>query len=228
MLNKKAIILGVFALLAITTTNAAYKEVSCSSDPLFEQYSCNQCFNWWEQAIWSNIWFLNDKWVNNNDNKQILYKDEQDMPSMKSINNTTWKQIPDSENFWEYTSDMDKYYSDEQLWYVLPWKTSVDWLESKQWYAYNLESTDAKKWDPVWVLVYSIAIHNIQWENNVQIKSIKHNECVLFSSATEKNDTPVVKTKPKKLPQTWPQEILLLILAMILAFGVVKFTKKSS
>jgi hypothetical protein len=52
---------------------------------------------------------------------------------------------------------------------------------------------------------------------------------VLFTSATEKTEevAPIVE-KPKKLPQTWPEHILLLILAMILAFGVVKFTQKRS
>ncbi len=228
MFNKKIVGLWIIALFSVITTNAAYQEVSCSSDPLFEQYSCNQCFNWWEQTVGSNIWFLNDKWVNNNDNKQILYKAEQNMPSMKSINETTWKQIPDSENFWKYTSELDKYYSDEDAGYILPAKKSVSWLESSEWYAYNLESTNAKKWDPVWLLVYSIAVHNIEWEDNIQVKTIKHNECVLFTSGTQKDTVVPTVEKPKKLPQTWPQEILLLILAMILAFGVVKFTHKKS
>jgi len=229
MFNKKALSLWVLALLAVSGTNAAYKEVSCSTDPLFEQYSCNQCFNWGEQSVGSNIWFLNDKWVNNNDNAQVLYKDEQDMPTMKSINGTVWKQIPDSEKFWEYTDELNKYYSEEEGAYILPWKKSVSWLQSAEGYAYNLESTNAKKWDPVWVLVYTIAVHNMQTEDDIDVKPVKHNECVLFTSWSNKTETssPAVK-KPKKLPQTGPEHILLLILAMILAFGVVKFTQKRS
>jgi len=65
-------------------------------------------------------------------------------------------------------------------------------------------------------------------QKNVQVKTIKHNECVLFTSATQKEVTPTAIKKTTKLPQTWPQEILLLILAMILAFWVVKFTHKKS
>ena len=229
MFNRKALSLWVLALLAFSTSSAAYQEVSCSTDPLFEQYSCNQCFNWGEQVVGSNIWFLNDKWVNNNDNAQILYKDEQDMPSMKSINETTWTQLPDAEKFWEYTEDLNQYYSEEEWGYILPWHESVSWLQSAEGYAYNLESTNAKKWDPVWVLVYSIAVHNIEGENDVQVEAIKHNECVLFTSWSEKTEPELpVTEEPKKLPQTGPEHILLLILAMILAFGVVKFTQRKS
>ncbi len=228
MFNKKALGLGVLALLAISTTSAAYQEVSCSSDPLFEQYSCNQCFDWWEQKVWDNIWLLNDKWVNNNDNRQILYKDEQDMPSMKSINETTWTQIPDADKFWEYTNELEQYYSEEEDGYILPWQTSVNWLQSAEWYAYRLESTNAKKWDPVWLLVYTIAVHNINWTDDVEVEAIKHNECVLFKSASEQTEWPVTPEEPKKLPQTGPEHILLLILAMILAFWVIKFTQRRS
>jgi len=230
MFNKKALSFWVLALLAFSTSSAAYQEVSCSTDPLFEQYSCNQCFNWGEQVVGSNIWFLSDKWVNNNDNAQILYKDEQDMPSMKSINETTWNQLPDAEKFWEYTEELNQYYSEEEGGYILPWQESVDWLQSAEGYAYNLESTNAKKWDPVWVLVYTLAVHNIEGENDVQVEAIKHNECVLFTSGSDKTEEPALPAteEPKKLPQTGPEHILLLILAMILAFGVVKFTQKRS
>jgi hypothetical protein len=71
------------------------------------------------------------------------------MPSMKSINETTWNQIPDAEKFWKYTSELEQYYSDEEDGYILPAKKSVNWLESEEGYAYNLESTNAKKGDPV-------------------------------------------------------------------------------
>ncbi len=230
MLNKKALGLAALALFAFSSSvSAEYKEISCSSDPLFEQYSCNQCFDWGAQKAWANIGFLNDIWKNDNDNKQILYKDEQVMPVMNSINKTVWEQIPSSENFWEYTKELEKYYNSDEDGYILPAKTSVSWLQSKEGYAYNLKSTNAKKGDPVWLLVYTIKVHNIEWQDNIKVEPMVHKECVLFKSASSvKTEAPVVKQKPKKLPKTWPEDILLLILAMILAFGVLKFSRKNS
>jgi hypothetical protein len=42
------------------------------------------------------------------------------MPSMKSINETTWNQLPDAEKFWEYTDELNQYYSEEEGGYILP------------------------------------------------------------------------------------------------------------
>lgn len=225
----KKLLLTTTLLAVVTPWFAAYEEVECSTDPVFNQYSCNQCFNWWEKVEWDNLWLLKDLWMNVTDVDKILYKEEQIDPEMINLDkeNVNWIQLPNSNDFWTYTDEFNALYSESEEWYVLPAWKSVTWIKSKLSSVFNLEKNTAEKWSNIGLLVYYIYTHNILKDWEIDIDNTEHKECVLFKSwgAAKK----VVAPAPKKLPQTGPAEyiLLLLFLSMILGFWILKFKTKS-
>lgn len=223
-------LLAIFTLCAIATPSfAAYEEVECSTDPVFSEYSCNQCFEWGTKMEWDKLGLLTDLWANVTDVKKILYKEEQKDPQMVNLDSTnvTWSQVPDTDKFWEYTDEFNALYSDTDFGYILDAGKSITWLKSSLSHAFSLDKNTAPSWSNIGMLIYSIVSHNIlaSWEVSMD-NSNEHLECVLFKSW----DTAevIVPETPKKLPQTGPAEyLLLMILAMALGFGVLKFRTKS-
>jgi LPXTG-motif cell wall-anchored protein len=67
--------------------------------------------------------------------------------------------------------------------------------------------------------------------NEVAIDQIEHRECVLFKSGVP-STTPapiVVENAPvKKLPQTGPEHILLVLIALLLGLGLFGLKRKNS
>lgn len=222
-------ILVLTSLLTITVPSfAAYNEIDCSSNPVFTQNACNQCFDGWIKVQWDHLGLLTDLWMNVTDVKKILYKEEQVDPEMINLSsgNVQWIQTPSSDGFWEYTEEFNKLYSDAEEWYVLDAGKSVNRIKSSLPSAYKLEKNVAEKWTNIGLLVYPITTHNILADGEITIDNAEYKECVLFKSW----ETPVVEkvVEPKKLPKTGPSEyILLVILAMILGFGILKFRTKS-
>lgn len=217
--------LALFLVLWVSSINVWYsynQEVECSSDSVFSEYSCTQCFDGWEKSEWAYISLLSDDWENVSGVSKVLYTEQQKMPIMHNLTgDASWSQTPSSEDFWSYTEDFENLYSEEQLGYVLQPGQSVKWLESNLSYAYSLDTNTASKGENIWLLVYSILSHNILDSGEVSMNTEPHNECVLYKSGDENDVTP---TTPETLPQTGPAEfLLLLILAMILGFGIVRF-----
>jgi len=226
MFKKLLIITSLLAV--ITPSFAAYEEVECSTDEVFNQYSCNQCFKWGSKVEWDNLWLLNDIWMNVTDVSKILYKEEQIDPEMINLNtdNVNWIQSPSSTDFWTYTDEFNALYSDLEEGYVLPSGKSITWIKSKLSSVYTLEKNTAAKDSNIGLLVYPISTHNILADGEITIDNTEHNECVLFTSGEAAEE--IVPQEPKKLPQTGPAEyILLLILSMILGFRILKFKAKA-
>ncbi|MDD2907844.1 MAG: hypothetical protein PHH98_04330 [Candidatus Gracilibacteria bacterium] len=221
MLKK---ILTVSLLLAsFSYTHADTKEVECSTDPVFAEYSCNQCFDGGSKEQGGFIGLLTDIWSNTSESDKILYKEQQEMPEMVNLNTSKveWSQTPDSKDFWEYTPEFEAVFSTEQDGYVLGAGKSLTWLKSKLGYAYKLDKNETAKDENIGLLIYPILSHTLLANGELGMSNTPHNECVLYKSAA--GVAPVV-TPPKTLPQTGPAEyFLLLILAMILGFGIVRF-----
>lgn len=230
---KKSILVATL-LLSATATNTywAYEEVNCSSKAVYSEYSCTQCFNWWEVSKWTNISFLDDLWVNDTWVKKIMYKEEQTMPVMTALNWSEIKKVPNSDSFWEYTSEFNELLDSSLDWYVLPaWKT-ISWLKSAFWAWFMVDKTPAK-WQDVWILVYNITSHNILESGEVATNNTPHKECVVYTS-WENTVPPVVeqpKPEPKPVPEkmtevkTWP-EMYFLILLMAFALSLVVMNRK--
>lgn len=225
---KKVLVSSLIVSMFMSTVSfvsAWYEELDCSSDPVFSEYSCSQCFDWWEKGQNSYIWNLDDVWKNFSSVDQVMYKELQKFPEMMNLNTSkvSWDQTPSSEWFWSYTEEFNSLYDEDKAWYVLKAWNEVTWVKSKLGSAYHLSKNEAAKSSNIWLLVFSITSNNILEDGEISVDDWVHKECVLYKSGDEKT---VKKEKPKELPKTWPEQFfLLLILAMVLAFGVLRFRK---
>jgi LPXTG-motif cell wall-anchored protein len=212
---KKILLSSVILLSLITSSVSAwYEEIACDA-LVFSENSCTQCFDGWVKSEESNLGLLTDVWTNKTSNPMYMLKWENSLENsveMIPLNGAVWLYEPTKENFWEYTSKLDSLDSDGWF-YTLEGGQSVDWIESKLGYSIKLNKSSEKGSD-IGLLKYSLKVH--MDNNGSPIEStISHNECVLFKSA----EAPLVQTEeaPKQLPQTWPQEVLLLLLAIMLS-----------
>jgi len=229
-MNKKFLLF--LSILLTTSIVNAYEEVDCSSNNQFSKYNCSQCFDWGSINKSKGIWFLDDIWVNNSLNDALMYKEEQKMPVMYSLDekNVVFTMQPSEEDFWEYTTDLESFYSETEGWYVLPSWKSVSWIRSKIWNEIILEKNNLPAWENIGMLVFSILTHNILSDGSITTEDVPHNECVLFTSwnwwnlqEDLKKETlekePEINDKDMTKVTTWPEHyLLLLILAMLIWF----------
>jgi len=222
-------ILVLISLLAIATPSfAAYEEIECSTDTVFSENSCNQCFDWGTKVQWGYLGLLSDLWMNVTDIQKIVYTEEQVDPEMINLDssNVSWTQTPSSENFWEYTDEFEALYSETEEGYILDAGESVNWIKSAWSNAYQLAKNTASEWSNIGLLVYPISTHNILEDGEITINNSEHRECVLFKSWEASEEE--VPEEPKKLPETGPAEfILLLVAAMLLGLWIMKFRTRS-
>lgn len=230
MKTNKLIAFAIAFWLTLQWVWAAYTEIECNSDPVFAQNTCNQCFNGWEKGEGEAFGFINDIFINKTTNPKLLYKEEQTMPSLINLwgDKTAWSQTPSSEGFWQYTKDFETMFSTGQEAYVIwAWK-QVSRIESKAWSAYKLDKNSVARGQNIGLLVFSVISHDLV-NNEVSIDTIEHKECVLFKSWVP-TQTPVQVTidQPvKRLPQTGPEHILLVLVALLLGlwlFGLKRRT----
>lgn len=185
---KKLIILSIGVFLFLTLdANRGYEKVDCSVSPTFWLNSCDACFNWWEITTSSNISFLDDIWVNSSDSSRLMYKEEQVMPEMKSLNGSVFTKNPNDDTFWEYTEELESLYKEEFERYVLPPSSQVSWIKSSLWASYNFSSLP-NKWEEAWILTFDIKSHNISSEWNVDVEAMNYRECVLYTSWSDKSE----------------------------------------
>jgi hypothetical protein len=229
----KILLVTVISTMSVASVSA-YEKVECSADPVFNVNSCNQCFTGESQAEWANLGFLKDEWDNSTTTDKILYKEEQEMPIMQNLSPdlVTWKENPTKENFWKYTDDFNKLYNEEEEGYILAKGKKSVWLESNKWFAYSLTKNKEEEWKNIGLLVYPIASHDIVANGEINPDADIHKECVLFKSSKEVIKEEVVtkeevKTPVKKLPKTGPEHYILLLLAMVLGFVILKMRKKA-
>ncbi len=224
-----AFVLGTLLFSFVPSSQAAYTELNCNSNPEFAANSCNQCFDGGTVAQGDNKGLLTDLWENTSTAGQVLFKEEQEMPTMIPFNGATWTQVKASEDiaFWNYTEALDALYNEDALGYVLDAGDSVIWLESSLGSAYELTSNSAEAGKSVGILAYDLTTHQMDADGTPALDGVKHRECVLFTSGNSTPVTPVNPEPPKELPQTGPEHILLGFVALLLAFGFMKFRKRA-
>lgn len=210
----KKVLLSMFIALATTSTAfAGYSEVNCSTDLVFEENSCTQCFDWGAKSVWDSLGLLTDVWSNWTSKDMYMLKGENELTDsveMLGLNGADWSYEPTKDGFWEYTPALEELSHDEWF-YTLETGKTVDWIQSKLWYSIKLNSS-AGEWENIWLLKYTLNVHlDDNWVPAEATTS--HSECVVFKS----NDWTPKAEGPKTLPQTWPQEVLLLLLSLILA-----------
>jgi len=224
---KKLLLLSVITLNLANIANWEYTSVDCSSNAVFWENSCNQCFYWWELKVWDTLSFLDDVWNNETTNRKIMYKEEQKMPVLKPLNWAEFSKKPNDDTFWEYTSEFEALKDKEFDGYVLPAWQKVSWLKSSMWAAYKLDK-ESNNWDYAWILIYDIVSHDIleSWEVNMDAKT--HRECVAFKAwvwvaktpTTPKAPTAPEEPKPKQEEmtkvKTGPEKYLIVLMLSFL------------
>lgn len=218
-----SVMLSCFAVNSVVNADT-YTEISCNTDPVFAQNSCQQCFDGWVKWKDSTVGGLSDLWVNDAGIARVMYEDIQEMPNMVALNGAEWSEDKVDDKFWKLTDEVKALFNKDHQWFLLDAWKSVNWIETTEWSSYLLAKNPAEKWANIWLLVYTITTNPILENWEVSTDTNVHKECVLFKSG----DAPVVPTKgkPKELPKTWPEQfLLLLILAMFLAFGILRFKK---
>ncbi|MFK7780281.1 MAG: hypothetical protein QM490_03960 [Candidatus Gracilibacteria bacterium] len=221
-------LLVFISLLMITLPSfSAYNEIECSTNPIFSENSCNQCFDGNSKIEGDHLGLLSDLWMNVTDVAKILYKEEQVDPEMVNLDpaNVSWVQTPTANGFWEYTDELDALYSDMEEGYVLEAGSMVTWIKSSLSHAYKLDTNTAIEGTDIGLLVYPMTTHNILADGEITIDNTVHNECVLFTSGRAEEIEEVVV---ERLPETGPAEFMLLIIvAMILGFGFLQLRARS-
>jgi len=232
MKTNKLITWAIIFWLTLQSVAAAYTEVECNSDPAFAQNTCNQCFNWWEKWQGEAFGFINDIFINKTANPKLIYKEEQAMPSMINLwgDKTSWSQTPNSEDFWQYTKDFETVFSTWQEAYVVwAWK-QVNRIESKTWYAFKLDKNTVARGQNIGMLIFSVISHDLV-NNEVSIDTIEHKECVLYKSwvpSTTPTKVVIENTPVKRLPQTWPEHILLVFIALLLGLWLFGLKRRAN
>lgn len=220
---KKVLLSSIITLVLVSTASAGYNEVSCDTDSVFAENSCSQCFDGGVKAEWANLGLLTDVWSNDTSKVMYMLKWENslgDSVRMISLNGAAWSYEPTKDNFWEYTTALEALPHDEGFYTLAAWK-SIDWIQSKLGYSIKLNKSSAKGQNS-WLLKYTLNVHVD--DNGIPAEATtSHSECVLFKSAAAS-----ATSVPKKLPQTWPQEVLLLLLALLLAGGLFFVSKRKA
>jgi hypothetical protein len=208
-----------------------YVEVACDKE-FFTANACNQCFDWGKKATAEKITGLTDSWTNPNTTEQVIYKDEQKMPEFVNLGwaNTSWLTNPeDSSIFYKYSDELA--WTDSATWsgkqeFLLEWSKTTPFLESDLGASYTLQSTDKVEWDAVWLLKFQINYHDTD-ATAKESEAKAHTECVAYYAGTP---APVVAAPvtPQEVTQvkTGPESLVLILVALLLSFGLLKYRKK--
>jgi len=216
-------------LITVSTAWAAYSGIECSSDAVFAENSCIQCFDGWAKALWTDLGLLTDVWANGTSAPMYMLKQENELTNsveMLPLNGAAWSYEPSQDSFWEYTTALEELTHDEGFYTLEAWK-SVDWIQSKLGYSIKL-NTSAPEGQNVGLLKYTLNVH-IDDKGTPAEATTSHTECVLFKSAAAAVVTPVptvTPEEPKVLPKTGPQEVLLLLLSLLLAWALFFVSRK--
>ena len=162
-----------------------------------------------------------------------MFKEEQTMPIMHSLNNSKLTKNPNTDAFWEYTAEFEALEDNEFYGYVLPAGQRVSWLKSSLWASYLVEQTPAK-WQNVWMLVFDVMSHNILADGEIAMNDTPHKECVLYKSGESyvppvaERPTPEPTPEPEKMTQvqTGP-ELYFLVLIMSFLMGIIVMNRKT-
>lgn len=227
-------ILSLWALIAFAFTTqatfAAVQTVECTSDGAFWVNSCDQCFTTDPVKQGETVGLLTDEWENTTTGKQVMYKEEQEMPKMLSLNLAEWSELKAgaSFDFWQFTPELEALYSEDEGGYVLDAGQKVTWIESTIGSAYKLD-VPAPQGQNTGLLTYDVALHDIGADGIPEVEPRNHRECVLIKSAAAATpETPVTPETPTELPQTGPEHVILGLVALLLGAGIFVVTRKKA
>jgi len=207
-----------------------YEKVACDKE-FFIQNTCSECFAGWNKNIWEKITSLNDSWTNPNTTEQIIYSDEQTFPELVNLwgDTTKWLTSPeDNTKFWKISQEIiwnDSKTGSGRQEFILEWWKTVNLYESDLWATYTVDSTDKKEWEPIGLLKFPLAYHNIDatWNEG---EKMNHTECVAYYAGAPVVAPAQVQPEATKV-KTGPQSLILILMALILSFFFLRLRKKA-
>ncbi len=222
------------SVTATSTSLGEYQTVSCDSNPLFSQNSCNQCFQGGTVKTGERLTGIFDNWINETSGVVTAYEDEQTHPTMMSIGTSKWVATPaDEANLWIHSSDVTWTPAGSRKSFLLTAGQKIRFWESDLGAGYTLESTSQKHGDVVGMIRFPIVYHAIDMTTANEGAATTHYECVTFTLdqptvATPDTPTPTTTPPPEATKtETGPAETLLLIVAaFFIAFGLMFSLRK--
>lgn len=224
------------ATTASSVTSAGeYKEVACSTDAIFGQNSCDQCFEGRAVKVGERLSGLSDSWTNNTSNYLIAVKDEQKTPNMVSFDSTWTPTSADESKMWKSSPQISWIpgTNGKEEFQLLP-GSKVTFYETDLGAGFTLASSNKKNGDTIGLLRFPVVYYTMDMATVTRSSSATtHYECVKYTlDAPKAPETP--KETPKKpvtpeqtKTETGPTETLILIVAaFFIAFGLMISLRK--
>lgn len=235
---------------AATTTSAAisageYKEVACSSDAIFGQNTCDQCFTGRSVKVGERLTGLSDNWTNSTSNVLIAVKDEQKTPNMVAFDSVWTPTSADESKMWKSSAEIiwtpnPSTNKDE---FQLISGQKVKLMETDLGAGFTLTSSTKKGGETIGLLRFPVTYYTMDMSTVTRSTTpTTHYECVKYTldapastSTSITPGTPATPADPKKPTpvtpktevETGPTETLVLIIAaFFIAFGLMLSLRK--
>lgn len=223
---------------AASTNKGEYTEVACTTDPVFAQNSCNQCFTGGSVKIGEKKTDLFDNWSNTTAGTLVAYKNEQKIPEMVSFDSKWVPASADESKMWKNTSDV--------IWlpgtdskgdsFMLLAGEKKKFLQTDLGAGFTLESSNRKNGEIAGLLKFPVVYRTLDMNTAVaSTEATTHYECVTYTLDKPAEVTPPKPTPKKPTPpavtktKTGPAETLVLIVvAFFIAFGLMISLRKRS
>lgn len=221
------------AVNATSTRNGEYKEVACTSDVIFSQNSCNQCFIGSEVSVGEKKTDLFDNWKNpSSDTIFTAIKSEQKLPELISFGSTWVPSNADASKIWTFHTDVSEGFVPNNgiEEFILSPNQEVRFYQTSLGAGYTLESTTKNNGDVVGMLKFPVVYYSQNLSGEKSSTSQTHYECVAYPlKKVEPTPAPNTPETPKEITktETGPAETLVLIIAaFFIAFGLMISLRK--
>lgn len=237
--------LCIMTASSYAATNTAlpgeYSSVDCGSQKFFTDNTCSLCFEGQTVKVWQRLTGLFDTWTNTSGWVQVMYKDEQIMPTLVNLgasSNTKWSPVPsDPTKMWVYTPEIVWMSSTVSPWkqeYLLGSGQKVKFIQQDLGAWYSLLSTDAKAWDYIGMAKFPLYYRDRNIQASTDSDKQAHFECVAYkfdktTSVTpnpKDPSTPIEPTTGMTKAETGPEEMILIAAAFFIAFGLMFSLRK--
>ena len=221
------------AVTATSINAGEYTEVACSSDPIFGQNSCGQCFVGRGVKVGERLTGLADNWKNTTSNYLIAVRDEQKTPNMVSYDSVWTPSSSDESKMWKNSSAITWIpgTSGKDEFQLLP-DQKVTFMETDLGAGFTLTSSQKKHGETVGLLRFPVVYYTMDMTTVTRSATAEtHYECVKYT--LDNPTTPTTPTTPPVVPktevETGPTETLILIIAaFFIAFGLMISLRKRS
>ena len=187
------------AVTATSINAGEYTEVACSSDAIFSQNSCGQCFVGRGVKVGERLTGLADNWKNTTSNYLIAVRDEQKTPNMVSYDSVWTPSSADESKMWKNSSAITWIpgTSGKDEFQLLP-DQKVTFMETDLGAGFTLTSSQKKHGETVGLLRFPVVYYTMDMTTVTRSATADtHYECVKYTL-----ENPATPTTPPLDPKT--------------------------